>query len=71
MEVVSLARTRQQQLQHGSEDEEEGKEDTWVFPLVQMKPLGIRLDEQVTQVSLHRFWVTILAQPVLLADWGG
>uniref|UniRef100_A0A3Q3IQT4 CDP-diacylglycerol--glycerol-3-phosphate 3-phosphatidyltransferase n=1 Tax=Monopterus albus TaxID=43700 RepID=A0A3Q3IQT4_MONAL len=25
------------------------EEDTWVFPLVQMKPLGIRMDEQVTQ----------------------
>ena len=38
------------------EDEEEGEEDdrdTWVFPLVQMKPLGINMDEQVTQVSWH------------------
>lgn len=38
----------------GGEEEEElsgGEEDTWVLPLVQMKPLGIRVDEQVTQVS--------------------
>ncbi|XP_061089194.1 CDP-diacylglycerol--glycerol-3-phosphate 3-phosphatidyltransferase, mitochondrial isoform X2 [Conger conger] len=27
--------------------------DTWVFPLVQMKPLGIRLDEQVTERLLR------------------
>lgn len=35
------------------EDEElgGGEEDTWVVPLVQMKPLGIRVDERVTQVS--------------------
>nr|XP_006635218.1 PREDICTED: CDP-diacylglycerol--glycerol-3-phosphate 3-phosphatidyltransferase, mitochondrial isoform X1 [Lepisosteus oculatus] len=26
-----------------------GRGDTWVFPLVQMKPLGISLDEQVTK----------------------
>ncbi len=24
-------------------------DDTWIFPLVQMKPLGIHLDEQVTK----------------------
>ncbi|KAM4624023.1 CDP-diacylglycerol--glycerol-3-phosphate 3-phosphatidyltransferase, mitochondrial isoform 1-T2 [Polymixia lowei] len=61
MEVVNTARTRQQLLNQSedSEDEgagereegegEEGQEDTWVFPLVQMKPLGIQVDEQVTQ----------------------
>ncbi|MEQ2160469.1 hypothetical protein GOODEAATRI_034083, partial [Goodea atripinnis] len=52
MEVVSSARTRRQLLQQHSKGEEgmsEGEEDTWVFPLVQMKPLGIRVDEQVTQ----------------------
>uniref|UniRef100_H3BZ52 CDP-diacylglycerol--glycerol-3-phosphate 3-phosphatidyltransferase n=1 Tax=Tetraodon nigroviridis TaxID=99883 RepID=H3BZ52_TETNG len=27
--------------------------DTWVIPLVQMKPLGIRVDEQVTQSLLR------------------
>ncbi|XP_030196436.1 CDP-diacylglycerol--glycerol-3-phosphate 3-phosphatidyltransferase, mitochondrial isoform X1 [Gadus morhua] len=39
------------------EDEEEGEEDdrdTWVFPLVQMKPLGINMDEQVTQRLLTK-----------------
>ncbi|XP_061561350.1 LOW QUALITY PROTEIN: CDP-diacylglycerol--glycerol-3-phosphate 3-phosphatidyltransferase, mitochondrial [Phycodurus eques] len=50
MEVVDMARVRQQLLlsqhQHSEEQEEE---DTWVFPLVQMKPLGIQMDEQVTQ----------------------
>ncbi|XP_071763988.1 CDP-diacylglycerol--glycerol-3-phosphate 3-phosphatidyltransferase, mitochondrial [Centroberyx gerrardi] len=57
MEVVNTARTRQQLLNQSedSEDEgmgereEEGEDDTWVFPLVQMKPLGIQVDEQVTQ----------------------
>lgn len=32
-------------------DEDEELSDTWVVPLVQMGPLGIRVDEQVTQVS--------------------
>ncbi|XP_047233745.1 CDP-diacylglycerol--glycerol-3-phosphate 3-phosphatidyltransferase, mitochondrial isoform X2 [Girardinichthys multiradiatus] len=52
MEVVSSARARRQLLQQHSKGEEgmsEGEEDTWVFPLVQMKPLGIQVDEQVTQ----------------------
>uniref|UniRef100_A0A3P9LPV7 CDP-diacylglycerol--glycerol-3-phosphate 3-phosphatidyltransferase n=1 Tax=Oryzias latipes TaxID=8090 RepID=A0A3P9LPV7_ORYLA len=53
MAVVNAARVRQQLLQSedsgGSGDVSEGEEDTWVFPLVQMKPLGIQLDEQVTQ----------------------
>uniref|UniRef100_A0A3B5PX50 CDP-diacylglycerol--glycerol-3-phosphate 3-phosphatidyltransferase n=1 Tax=Xiphophorus maculatus TaxID=8083 RepID=A0A3B5PX50_XIPMA len=52
MEVMSSARVRQQQQLRLSREEEarsEEEEDTWVFPLVQMKPLGIRTDEQVTQ----------------------
>ncbi|XP_036937378.1 CDP-diacylglycerol--glycerol-3-phosphate 3-phosphatidyltransferase, mitochondrial isoform X2 [Acanthopagrus latus] len=53
MEVVNAAHIRQR-LTGRSEDSEdegmsEGEEDTWVFPLVQMKPLGIQVDEQVTQ----------------------
>lgn len=53
MEVVNTAHTRQQlQRRRSEESEDEGEEDTWVFPLVQMKPLGIQVDEQVTQVSL-------------------
>ncbi|XP_076007636.1 CDP-diacylglycerol--glycerol-3-phosphate 3-phosphatidyltransferase, mitochondrial isoform X2 [Genypterus blacodes] len=53
MEVVDAAQMRQQ-LQSQAEESEnegasEGEEDTWVFPLVQMKPLGIQVDEQVTQ----------------------
>lgn len=47
MEVVNGALTR-----HSLEEQEE-QEDTWVFPLVQMKPLGIQVDEQVTQVRGH------------------
>lgn len=46
MEVVNTAQMRQQLLSQ-SEDSED--EDTWVFPLIQMKPLGIQVDEQVTQ----------------------
>ncbi|XP_055786847.1 CDP-diacylglycerol--glycerol-3-phosphate 3-phosphatidyltransferase, mitochondrial-like isoform X2 [Salvelinus fontinalis] len=54
MEVVNTAHARQhiaesERLVRESEGEEGGKEDTWVFPLVQMKPLGIQVDEQVTQ----------------------
>uniref|UniRef100_A0A3Q3NJC1 CDP-diacylglycerol--glycerol-3-phosphate 3-phosphatidyltransferase n=1 Tax=Labrus bergylta TaxID=56723 RepID=A0A3Q3NJC1_9LABR len=53
MEVMTTAQVRQQLL-NSSEDSDnegmsEGEEDTWVFPLVQMKPLGIQVDEQVTQ----------------------
>ncbi|KAM9716726.1 CDP-diacylglycerol--glycerol-3-phosphate 3-phosphatidyltransferase, mitochondrial [Menidia menidia] len=53
MEVVDTAQVRQR-LQRRPEDSEDegpsdGEEDTWVFPLVQMKPLGIQVDEQVTQ----------------------
>ncbi|CAL9699267.1 unnamed protein product [Knipowitschia caucasica] len=47
MEVLQEAQLRQQ-LQEDQEEPEEDQ-DTWVFPLVQMKPLGISLDEQVTQ----------------------
>uniref|UniRef100_A0A4W5KI57 CDP-diacylglycerol--glycerol-3-phosphate 3-phosphatidyltransferase n=1 Tax=Hucho hucho TaxID=62062 RepID=A0A4W5KI57_9TELE len=54
MEVVNTAHARQhiaesERLVRESDGEEGGKEDTWVFPLVQMKPLGIQVDEQVTQ----------------------
>ncbi|RVE59812.1 hypothetical protein OJAV_G00192210 [Oryzias javanicus] len=53
MAVVNAARMRQQLLHSensgDSGDVSEGEEDTWVFPLVQMKPLGIQVDEQVTQ----------------------
>lgn len=51
MEVVNAARVRQQLEDSEEEEMSELEEDTWVFPLVQMKPLGIREDEQVTQVS--------------------
>ncbi|XP_061665643.1 CDP-diacylglycerol--glycerol-3-phosphate 3-phosphatidyltransferase, mitochondrial [Syngnathoides biaculeatus] len=55
MEVVDVARARQQLLlgRHHQNSEEEEEEDTWVFPLVQMKPLGIQVDEQVTQRLLR------------------
>ncbi|KAK2820584.1 hypothetical protein Q5P01_023543 [Channa striata] len=53
MEVMNAAHVRQQLLNRSEDCEEEGmsegEEDTWVFPLVQMKPLGIQVDEQVTQ----------------------
>ncbi|CAL8282819.1 unnamed protein product [Merluccius merluccius] len=66
MDVVNAARVRQQMIDHWQDDEEEqaGREeeeeekqdtrDTWVFPLVQMKPLGIHMDEQVTQRLLTK-----------------
>ncbi|XP_066560589.1 CDP-diacylglycerol--glycerol-3-phosphate 3-phosphatidyltransferase, mitochondrial [Amia ocellicauda] len=57
MEVVNVARA--QQCLKGSEmmpttdsdaeDSGPAQGDTWVFPLVQMKPLGIQLDEAVTK----------------------
>lgn len=56
MEVLNSAHVRQRlNRSEDSEDEgmSEGEEDTWVFPLVQMKPLGIQVDEQVTQVRLR------------------
>ncbi|TWW82279.1 CDP-diacylglycerol--glycerol-3-phosphate 3-phosphatidyltransferase, mitochondrial [Takifugu flavidus] len=45
---------RRPRRQRDGEGEElsEGEEDTWVFPLVQMKPLGIQVDEEVTQCLL-------------------
>ncbi|XP_035814049.1 CDP-diacylglycerol--glycerol-3-phosphate 3-phosphatidyltransferase, mitochondrial isoform X2 [Amphiprion ocellaris] len=53
MEVVNTAHVRQRLLSRSEDSEDEGlsngEEDTWVFPLVQMKPLGIQVDEQVTQ----------------------
>ncbi|XP_070708091.1 CDP-diacylglycerol--glycerol-3-phosphate 3-phosphatidyltransferase, mitochondrial isoform X2 [Pempheris klunzingeri] len=53
MEVVNAAHLRQRLLNRSEDSEDEGmsegEEDTWVFPLVQMKPLGIQVDEQVTQ----------------------
>lgn len=57
MEVVNTARTRQdiaksERLKRESKGEG-GKEDTWVFPLVQMKPLGIQVDEEITRVVTH------------------
>ncbi|XP_068160803.1 CDP-diacylglycerol--glycerol-3-phosphate 3-phosphatidyltransferase, mitochondrial [Antennarius striatus] len=51
-EVMDAALVRQQLLSQSDTEEEgmsEEEEDTWVFPLVQMKPLGIQVDEQVTQ----------------------
>lgn len=62
MEVVNTAQMRQQLTNRPEDSEDEGLsdgglsdggEDTWVFPLVQMKPLGIQVDEQVTQVRLN------------------
>ncbi|XP_057681617.1 CDP-diacylglycerol--glycerol-3-phosphate 3-phosphatidyltransferase, mitochondrial isoform X2 [Corythoichthys intestinalis] len=52
MEVVNMARVRQQLLLSQRQHSEK-EQDTWVFPLVQMKPLGIQVDEQVTQRLLH------------------
>ncbi|KAL7372277.1 hypothetical protein ABVT39_013131 [Epinephelus coioides] len=53
MEVLNAAHVRQRLLNESEDSEDEGmsegEEDTWVFPLVQMKPLGIQVDEQVTQ----------------------
>lgn len=51
MEVMYTAQLRQQlqEEQERETEEREDREDTWVFPLVQMKPLGISLDELVTQ----------------------
>lgn len=51
MAVLDGARARQRPRDG---EESGGEEDTWVFPLVQMKPLGIQVDEQVTQVSQNR-----------------
>ncbi|KAI4873928.1 hypothetical protein NFI96_000145, partial [Prochilodus magdalenae] len=60
MEVMNPKRTQQHALDlvcSPDSDLElecgEERRDTWVFPLVQMKPLGIRLDEEVTQRLLR------------------
>ncbi len=53
MEVVNMARIRQSILEAECSEVPDSDvtvpEDTWIFPLVQMKPLGIHLDEQVTK----------------------
>lgn len=52
MTVINSAKTRQYMLDSDSCSKVESHvedRDTWVFPLVQMQPLGIRLDEQVTR----------------------
>lgn len=68
MEVLNSAHVRQRlNRSEDSEDEgmSEGEEDTWVFPLVQMKPLGIQVDEQVTQVRL-RTWPLFIGWMLLI-----
>ncbi|XP_005989149.1 CDP-diacylglycerol--glycerol-3-phosphate 3-phosphatidyltransferase, mitochondrial isoform X2 [Latimeria chalumnae] len=64
MEVVRSARTRQnichtmETSSHGEGFEEDvgsqsdGDIDTWIYPLIQMKPFGVRLDETVTKKLL-------------------
>ncbi|KAJ8263779.1 hypothetical protein GJAV_G00141200 [Gymnothorax javanicus] len=53
MSVLHTARTRQRMEEAElAPVTNEPPADTWVFPLVQMKPLGIRLDEQVTEKLL-------------------
>ncbi len=53
MEVVNTARVRQSMLEAECSEVPDSDvmvpDDTWIFPLVQMKPLGIHLDEQVTK----------------------
>uniref|UniRef100_A0A672M8U5 CDP-diacylglycerol--glycerol-3-phosphate 3-phosphatidyltransferase n=1 Tax=Sinocyclocheilus grahami TaxID=75366 RepID=A0A672M8U5_SINGR len=51
MEVVNTARVRQSMLECSDilDSDRTVPNDTWIIPLVQMKPLGIHLDEQVTQ----------------------
>ncbi|XP_026099754.1 CDP-diacylglycerol--glycerol-3-phosphate 3-phosphatidyltransferase, mitochondrial-like [Carassius auratus] len=53
MEVVNTARVQQSMQEAECSDvldsDRMEPNDTWIFPLVQMKPLGIHLDEQVTQ----------------------
>uniref|UniRef100_A0A8C1XAI8 CDP-diacylglycerol--glycerol-3-phosphate 3-phosphatidyltransferase n=1 Tax=Cyprinus carpio TaxID=7962 RepID=A0A8C1XAI8_CYPCA len=52
-EVVNTAHVRQSMLEAECSEipDSDGTvpNDTWIFPLVQMKPLGIHLDEQVTK----------------------
>ncbi|XP_051771429.1 CDP-diacylglycerol--glycerol-3-phosphate 3-phosphatidyltransferase, mitochondrial [Ctenopharyngodon idella] len=56
MDVVSTARVRQSMLETECSEVPDSDEmvpnDTWIFPLVQMKPLGIYLDEQITKQLL-------------------
>lgn len=53
MEVVNAARVRQNMIEsdcsENADCDETVQNDTWIFPLLQMKPLGIYLDEQVTK----------------------
>ncbi|NWW98496.1 PGPS1 protein, partial [Caloenas nicobarica] len=67
MEVINSARTRQELLhaktfhssqqgssslsQQGSGDLKP-EPDTWIYPLIQMKPFGIQIDEMVTETLL-------------------
>lgn len=74
-EVLDAARARQR-LRDGEDEElSEGEEDTWVLPLVQMKPLGIRVDEQVTQVrspqARGQVWRLLVNDEQLLASSQG
>lgn len=55
MQVLNAAQARQRPQAGEDEELSEGEEDTWLVPLVQMKPVGIQVDEQVTQVSA-RVW---------------
>ncbi|XP_075072819.1 CDP-diacylglycerol--glycerol-3-phosphate 3-phosphatidyltransferase, mitochondrial isoform X2 [Mixophyes fleayi] len=57
MEVIEMARRKQCDLhsarfQSGEPDLEAEPPDTWVYPLVQMKPFGIQIDELVTETLL-------------------
>lgn len=56
MEVVNTARVRQSMLETECPEvpDSDGMvpNDTWIFPLMQMKPLGISLDEQITKQLL-------------------
>ncbi|XP_074870535.1 CDP-diacylglycerol--glycerol-3-phosphate 3-phosphatidyltransferase, mitochondrial isoform X2 [Carettochelys insculpta] len=65
MEVISSARARQECLRtqtfHGRrlegdpllpQQDPKPEPDTWIYPLVQMKPFGIQIDEMVTETLL-------------------
>ncbi|XP_063817381.1 CDP-diacylglycerol--glycerol-3-phosphate 3-phosphatidyltransferase, mitochondrial isoform X2 [Pseudophryne corroboree] len=57
MEVIEMARRKQCDLRSTSfqsrdTDSEIDPPDTWVYPLVQMKPFGIQIDELVTETLL-------------------
>nr|XP_025039395.1 CDP-diacylglycerol--glycerol-3-phosphate 3-phosphatidyltransferase, mitochondrial isoform X1 [Pelodiscus sinensis] len=65
MEVIGSAKARQElhaQTGHGGEAEGDPrlpqqdpppKPDTWIYPLIQMKPFGIQIDELVTETLLR------------------